>query len=223
MAINWNKLTDFFEEGDLEWKPIATTKDKSKGLAAAYVTARAIQDRLDDVFGPGGWKNEYRAGPDGGVICRIHFRNDEGEWVWREDGAENTNIEAVKGGLSGALKRAGSALGIGRYLYRMPDQWVPLDQYGRFSQTPRVPPQFLPKQTNGAARERTLKPAPEPEPSISESLVAWAGHRGIDEETLLFKAGSLFGVTTLDELTKDQANQLAATFKTPEVQHAASR
>ena len=202
MAINWNKLTDFFEEGDLEWKPIATTKDKSKGLAAAYVTARAIQDRLDDVFTPGGWKNEYRAGPDGGVICRIHFKNDEGEWVWREDGAENTNIEAVKGGLSGALKRAGSALGIGRYLYRMPDQWVPLDQYGRFSQPPRVPPEFLPKSSNGQASH-------EPVLSVKDKLLQWADERGIMEDGLLATAGHMFGVTSLDELTKEQSNKLA--------------
>ncbi len=146
MAINWKRLTDYFEASDLEWKPIATTKDKKKGLAAAYVTARAIQARLDEVFTPGGWKNEYRAGPDGGVICRIYFRNEEGEWVWREDGAENTDIEAVKGGLSNALKRAGSALGIGRYLYELPEQWVALNQYGRFEATPAVPRQFLPQQ-----------------------------------------------------------------------------
>ncbi|MEM6327698.1 MAG: Rad52/Rad22 family DNA repair protein, partial [Bacteroidota bacterium] len=117
MPIDWTRLAAPFPAHDVEWKPGATTRDKKKGLAMAYITARAVQDRLDEVFGPGGWKNEFREGPSGGVICRIWFTNDDGEWVWREDGADNTDVEAVKGGLSNAMKRAGAALGIGRYLY----------------------------------------------------------------------------------------------------------
>ena len=105
MSINWQRLTDPFDPKDIEWKPGATTRDKSKGLAMAYITARAVQERLDEVFGPGNWKNEFRAGPEGGVLCRIYFKNDDGEWVWREDGADNTDVEAVKGGLSNAMKR----------------------------------------------------------------------------------------------------------------------
>lgn len=121
MAINWHRLTEPFDPTDVEWRIGQAGENNGKVWAKvlAYITARAIQERLDEVFGPGGWKNEYTAGPGGGVLCRIHFKNDDGEWVWREDGAENTDIEAVKGGISGALKRAGSALGIGRYLYKL--------------------------------------------------------------------------------------------------------
>lgn len=145
MSIDWQRLAAPFPASDIEWKPGATTRDKSKGLAMAYITARAVQERLDEVFGPGRWKNEFRPGPEGGVLCRIYFKNEEGEWVWREDGADNTDVEAIKGGLSNAMKRAGAALGIGRYLYKMPAQWVPLDDRGRFSETPRIPQAFLPR------------------------------------------------------------------------------
>lgn len=145
MSINWQRLTDPFPAQDIEWKPGATTRDKSKGLAMAYITARAVQERLDEVFGPGNWKNEFRAGPEGGVLCRIYFKNDDGEWVWREDGADNTDVEAVKGGLSNAMKRAGAALGIGRYLYEMPSQWVPLNDKGRFAEVPRIPAKYVPQ------------------------------------------------------------------------------
>lgn len=145
MSINWQRLTDPFDPKDIEWKPGATTRDKSKGLAMAYITARAVQERLDEVFGPGNWKNEFRPGPEGGVLCRIYFKNDDGEWVWREDGADNTDVEAVKGGLSNAMKRAGAALGIGRYLYDLPAQWVPLNDKGRFAEIPRIPTQYLPR------------------------------------------------------------------------------
>ena len=147
MSIDWQRLTDPFPAQDIEWKPGATTRDKSKGLAMAYITARAVQDRLDEVFGPGNWKNEFRAGPEGGVLCRIYFKNDDGEWVWREDGADNTDVEAVKGGLSNAMKRAGAALGIGRYLYEMPSQWVPLNDKGRFAEVPRIPAKYVPQQS----------------------------------------------------------------------------
>ncbi len=152
--INWTHLSDPFPADDIEWKPGATTRDKSKGLAMAYITARAVQERLDEVFGPGGWKNEFRQGPEGGVICRIYFKNDDGDWVWREDGADNTDVEAVKGGLSNAMKRAGAALGIGRYLYKLPQQWVRLDERGRFAETPRIPREYLPEPAPRAAARR---------------------------------------------------------------------
>lgn len=151
MPIDWSRLAAPFPADDIEWKPGATTRDKKKGLAMAYITARAVQERLDEVFTPGGWKNEFRAGPEGGVICRIYFKNDDGDWVWREDGADNTDVEAVKGGLSNAMKRAGAALGIGRYLYKLPQAWVPLDDRGRFAQTPRIPREFLPAGSSAPA------------------------------------------------------------------------
>ena len=41
----------------------------------------------------------------------------------KRDGAENTNIEAIKGGYSGAFKRAAVKWGIGRYLYGLGTEW----------------------------------------------------------------------------------------------------
>ena len=171
MSIDWKRLTDPFAPQDIEWKPGATTRDKSKGLAMAYITARAVQERLDEVFTPGGWKNEFRAGPEGGVICRIYFKDEDGDWVWREDGADNTEVEAVKGGLSNAMKRAGAALGIGRYLYDMPVQWVPLNERGRFAETPRIPSKYLPQPAsrhpapaNGAPNDNRRSSAARPAP-----------------------------------------------------------
>ena len=191
MTINWSRLTDPFPADDVEWKPGATTRDKKKGLAMAYITARAVQERLDEVFGPGNWKNEFRAGPDGGVICRIYFKNEDGEWVWREDGADNTDVEAVKGGLSNAMKRAGAALGIGRYLYKLPQQWVRLDERGRFAEPPRIPRSFLaegPSEGGPAAEGTRSVPSappqraearPEPRPAPAPQPVPRAGERRV--------------------------------------------
>lgn len=110
-----------FGYADIEWR-IARVGQSDKGPWAhvlAYVTNRAIQDRLDDVFGPLGWENEYRPGPNGGIVCGISVFCD-GRPVTKWDGADNTQVESVKGGLSDSMKRAAVQWGIGRYLYRLP-------------------------------------------------------------------------------------------------------
>lgn len=134
MAINWERLKEPFDEDDIEWRVGRAGKKGTKIWAKvlAYITARAIMDRLDEVFGIDGWKEEFREGPCGGIICRIYFKDDEGEWIWREDGAENTDMEAIKGGLSAARKRAGAALGIGRYLYGLDEGFAQITDKGKF-------------------------------------------------------------------------------------------
>ena len=66
-AADLSRLADPFDPADIEWKPGATTRDKTKGLAMAYLTSRAVQQRFDDVCGPGDWRNEFREGPGGGT------------------------------------------------------------------------------------------------------------------------------------------------------------
>ena len=144
-----NQLRAPFHPDDVEWKPGAVTRDRKKGLAMPYITSRAIQDRLDDVCGPANWRNEFQSGPEGGVLCGIAV-NVTGDpvnpqWVTKWDGAENTEVEAIKGGLSGAMKRAAVQWGIGRYLYTLPVQWVPLNEKGRFAEPPRIPAEHLPQ------------------------------------------------------------------------------
>ena len=150
-----------FAAADVEWKPGATTRDKKKGLAMAYLTSRAIQDRLDEVCGPAGWRNEFTPGPAGGVLCgisvRVTYADGTAAWVTKWDGADNTDVEAVKGGLSSAMKRAAVLWGIGRYLYGLDAQWVELDAKGRFAQPPRLPASCLPA---GAPPQRPQRQRP---------------------------------------------------------------
>ena len=117
------KLQKPFDDSDIEWRiqQVGKSANGSQwGMVLAYVTNRAIQTRLDEVFGVSNWKNDYKPAPDGGILCGISFYdNEKKEWITKWDGAENTNIEAVKGGLSGAMKRAAVQLGIGRWLYKL--------------------------------------------------------------------------------------------------------
>ncbi len=119
-----------FAPEEIEWRVGATTKDKTKGMALAFVTNRAIQNRLDEVFGCFGWKNEYREWRGNAQLCGISVKY-EGEWITKWDGAGDTDWEAVKGGLSDAMKRAAYQWGIGRYLYNLEPVWVPIKQVGK--------------------------------------------------------------------------------------------
>ena len=167
-AADISRLADPFSPSDIEWKPGATTRDKSKGLAMAYLTSRAVQQRFDDVCGPADWRNEFQPGPDGGVLCGISIRVDRedgtSEWVTKWDGADNSQVEAVKGGLSGATKRAAVQWGVGRYLYDLPATWVRLDDRGRFAETPRIPVEYLPQGTASESRAQGRPTPPRPEP-----------------------------------------------------------
>jgi len=115
------ELAQPFSASDLEWRvqQAGTSGDRDWARIIAYVTNRAIQQRLDDVFGVFGWKNEFSPLPNSvgnGALCGISIKYD-GEWITKYDGADNTNIEATKGGLSGSMKRAAVQFNIGRYLY----------------------------------------------------------------------------------------------------------
>lgn len=125
-----------FAPEDLEWRIQVTTQDKSKGLAVPYVTNRAIQDRLDDVVGPENWRNDYKpwhsANKKGAQLCGISvYLEDRKEWLTKWDGAEDTDVEPVKGGLSDSMKRAAVQFGIGRVLYKMNPVWVFIEQKGK--------------------------------------------------------------------------------------------
>ncbi|EJX3098364.1 recombinase [Salmonella enterica] len=120
--MDLNKFDAPFNPEDIEWRIQRSGKTSDGKIWArvlAYVTNRAIMKRLDDVCGKAGWRNEYRDIPNnGGVECGISIKIDS-EWVTKWDAAENTQVEAVKGGRSGAMKRAAVQWGIGRYLYNL--------------------------------------------------------------------------------------------------------
>lgn len=114
------QLAEPFDPFDLEWRPlrVGETNGKKWAMVLAYVTNRAIMERLDSVFGIAGWQNVYKEMSNGSIICGISAKFGD-EWVTKYDGSEQTDISATKGGLSGAMKRAGVQWGIGRYLYQL--------------------------------------------------------------------------------------------------------
>jgi len=121
-----DKLSAQFEDHEIEWRVGSTNKDKTKGLMLAYVTNRAIMNRLDSVVGAQNWKQSFKE-IHKGIICSLSIRfTESGEWITKEDGADLTDIEPTKGGLSDSMKRAAVQFGIGRYLYDSISEWVEL-------------------------------------------------------------------------------------------------
>lgn len=156
--MNYVELAAPFPLADVHFRPGATNREKTQALALAYLDARAIMDRLDEVVGPENWKDEYTSWEGKGMLCRLSLRID-GEWVGKEDAAEATDIEPVKGAVSDALKRAAVKWGIGRYLYNLDNAWVKCEERGRsviLLEKPRLPTWALPKgaQVPPAASQR---------------------------------------------------------------------
>lgn len=142
------QLAEFFPPEAIGWVPAATTKDKTKAMAAAYIDARDVMARLDAVVGVDGWQDEYIAQADGTVICKLSVR--VGDWVTKMDvGCQSEQEDAgnrMKAAFSDALKRAAVKFGIGRYLYSLPQKWYGWDQQRRqFSEPPSLPAWALPK------------------------------------------------------------------------------
>ena len=164
-----------FEETEVKFKPQIVKGNRA--LALAYVDARVIQDRLDDVLGTRHWQDDYECLPDGSVLCRLKIRVG-GEWLTKVDvggqSEQSDTGDRVKAAFSDALKRAAVKFGIGRYLYRLQAQWVDYDPAKRtFASTPQLPPFALPK-----TKAPKAKAAPKPQslPSSGEEL-----HRRLQE------------------------------------------
>jgi hypothetical protein len=121
----FDKLAAEFPRGAVSWRAQSLTRDGSKAMALAYIDARDVMERLDAVCGPGNWQDRYDfAGPR--TICYLSIKIGD-EWITKADGAGDTAVEAEKGAISDAFKRAAVKWGIGRYLYALDAPWVPCE------------------------------------------------------------------------------------------------
>jgi hypothetical protein len=139
------QLKEPFNPKFIKWRVGATNKDKTKGIALAYLDAREVTKRLDEVCGVAGWQSNMRE-VNGGFICDISI-NIGGQWVQKSNGAGTTQVEPVKGGMSDAFKRSASVWGVGRYLYYLPNIWVAIKPQGRsfvLAEIPELPDWAMP-------------------------------------------------------------------------------
>ena len=99
--------------------------------SSAYIDARQVFSRLDELFGPDGWQTGYRVldAASGAIECTLTIagisKSDVG--YPNRSGGE----EPLKAAYSDATKRAAVQWGIGRWLYALPSRWSALDEHGR--------------------------------------------------------------------------------------------
>ena len=135
-SVDFEAIKAPFPAEDIEWRVSRAGSNNGNiyAFVLAYVTNRAIMNRLDKVCGAENWKNEYRDLPNNGVSCILYIRVN-GEWIGKEDAAENTKVESVKGGRSDAMKRAAVQWGIGRYLYNLTEMFANISPNGKHFQS----------------------------------------------------------------------------------------
>jgi len=146
----FDALAKPFPESSIHWRVGSTTKDKDKGIGLAYIDARDVMQRLDDVVGPENWecKHTYKG------CCEVSILVND-RWVTKANGAGESDFEGEKGQYSDSFKRAAVLWGVGRYLYDLPNEWVPIQPRGRsyvLSVTPKLPTWATPNGWNRIGR-----------------------------------------------------------------------
>ena len=141
----YNDLRRPFPTNKVSWRVGNTNAKKlgckpweaTEGSVLAYIDARDVMVRLDSVAGFDGWQCRYPLADSGLLICEIGLLIND-EWIWKSNGAGDTQVEAEKGKCSDAFKRAAVLWGVGRYLYSLPFTWVKLNN-GKPSTIPDLP------------------------------------------------------------------------------------
>ena len=172
MSDIFEQLASPFDPSEVDWRVGNVSKkdpERPKGSALAYIDARTVMDRLDTVCGPAGWQNRYVM-EGAKTVCEIGIKCGD-EWVWKADGAGDSDIEAEKGALSDAFKRAAVRWGIGRYLYNLKTPWVAMKvigttrdgkpAYGFADEALAELDAVLRKQMSSGARKDTPPPKPD--------------------------------------------------------------
>lgn len=156
-----------FGPDEVKAKPAVVSGNRA--LALFYIDARLVMDRLDDVLGIGNWQAKYRAAEEG-VVCSLSIKIG-GEWIVHEDfggfSEQPDEGDKHKAAFSDALKRAAVHLGIGRYLYRLPQLWADYDpQKRQFKTRPTLPAQAVANAVHKqpAPEEQAAQPSGEKQP-----------------------------------------------------------
>lgn len=108
-----------------KWRVQSFSKSYPSAQCVAYIDARDVMNRLDEVVGIENWQSDFKQVGDK-IYGGIGIFNGK-DWVWKWDCGTESNQDAEKGQASDAFKRAGVKWGIGRFLYDLEIQRVKTD------------------------------------------------------------------------------------------------
>ena len=121
------KLNAPTPKNQIKYRPGSTFNwaEKKYARMLAYVDARYVQDKLDEIVGIGNWENRYSRDEKGILFCTITitFERKDGVvgTISKTDCGTESNVEQQKGEVSDAFKRCAVNFGIARDLYNLPD------------------------------------------------------------------------------------------------------
>lgn len=202
------RLSGPFPPSVVSWRVGNTNGDKTKGMALAYIDARDVQDRLNDVCGPFGWQCRHEVSHDKRVTCHVGVRDTEGgDWVWKSDGAGETDYEGEKGSYSDSFKRACVKWGIGRYLYDLDSPWVAVEQKGRSVVIPAASARALTERLAEWQASYFAGSLPKAKDKTSTSDPSW---HALDEDT---KVALLKLVARIETAAKESIHEAVALWE----------
>lgn len=203
------RLAAPFPPDKISWRVGSTTQDKKRGMALAYIDARDVQDRLNEVCGPY-WQCEHIVGNGGAkVTCRIGVKFGD-EWIWRTNGAGDTDFEGEKGSYSDAFKRAAVMFGIGRYLYDVAAPWVEIEPMGRSFKIKDSEQPKLRAVLTGAVKPAEPPPAPKTPPKQEQPYTNGSTYHLVDPHDPKSSKACARGSMFLDDLEHMMAQGNAA-------------
>lgn len=123
MATKKVDLSKLKKEIPYKWRVQSFSKFKPQATCVAYIDARDAMCLLDEVVGPENWQDDYREMPSGKLVAGVGIKCGS-EWVWKWDTGTESNMEAEKGQMSDAFKRACVKWGIGRFLYSLGMKYI---------------------------------------------------------------------------------------------------
>lgn len=202
-----NQLRAPFSADRIEWR-VGSCGEKQDGSiwarCLAYIDNRAAMERLDEVFGMNWSQTEafHQVGSQAVCVVTISIGNHpHGDSFLNRivTGSccveANGDIDPFKSAASGAMKRAVVNLGIGRYLYDLPEGWAVIDASGKYDGKTKQGNRFrwnppnLPEwaQAGGSAvatpvvEVRTVAPAPRPAAPVKQTKAVISLPREVEE------------------------------------------
>lgn len=205
--ISW-RVGSTNEKKDYQTKKVI--QKATKGIALAYIDARDVMDRLDEVVGASNWQCKYES-VNGVMMCSIGIYIGD-QFIWKCNGAGETAVEGEKGACSDAFKRAAVLWGIGRYLYEVENVWLDLNEYKKFKNPndPKLKAALLKASGLSSTTTESKTPPVEKKAPVKKKDI-------LTEEELMSKIRAMKKQETLEGLNKIRA-EIKAEFDIQEEQ-----
>lgn len=183
----WEKLAE-----PMEYK----TRPGAGGMQLAYIDARQVMDRLDEVVTPEAWQSDFKE-IKGNVYAGIGIKVD-GEWIWKWDVGTESNQEEEKGEASDSFKRAAVKWGIGRFLYSI--------------KSPQKPPQKATEDSKPTVQDRIEDILDKKKNLATDKQIKAVYAIGIGRGKTEEEIKEAFKVTSLNNITFEQASAFIDKF-----------